>query len=586
MLLHVKEIQIWVPFFPENTLQITLANGLSLYSNSLASQEHDLFAHLRLTQLVIQNVTSNVSTDSNLIDMSIELTHLHRVKNMHMMHNAQRAYIKDQDQETRRCSIIYEEESADNYRLNQDSWAYFYLQDIATAPCSFKYASNFSQNGLFQWDYHRDALETPNYPIFEQMVTEMLYNRLSVVGGFPYIFSQISTSFTTLQLLREDFPKLTRRGEGEEGWSIVSLDQKMTYIAQLSCIDNSNRSVSITSMELSMHQPIIFPLLHLFNAFPSIVDSCVNEKSKLAFLIDWWHTSYVQLLVDRHSNSTAEVYFMLHIECLEFLFKLLQSKAMAHHHPITIGITAQQLRVIYQKSITSTSDIAINNPRNSIDTTTIEEEEEDDTPCQSNNSSLGSPSKIFVSWTIEMNTLKSFAQLPPILIAQNHYKNDVLPSGSIYTCHMDTPSFHMKTVSLLSGDASTWATGKIHKFLFNVTTHNIVPQTAHVLIKNVRKAIYFVDNLRQTLRKHQRLLQMIVLEVSKASSASDLVSDPIFLTRPSNIWRLGHRPFQDETGWRLLHHLRNHYEHLKRKSNHEWFVGQETFDSLDMGHHD
>ena len=50
--------------------------------------------------------------------------------------------------------------------------------------------------------------------------------------------------------------------------------------------------------------------------------------------------------------------------------------------------------------------------------------------------------------------------------------------------------------------------------------------------------------------------QTLITELARISADGVVTGDPIFLTRPSNVWRLGVRRFQDDNGWKILARFR------------------------------
>ena len=68
-------------------------------------------------------------------------------------------------------------------------------------------------------------------------------------------------------------------------------------------------------------------------------------------------------------------------------------------------------------------------------------------------------------------------------------------------------------------------------------------------------AMGLVPDARRT--QQLRLLTAVLATISAVESARGRAVDPTFLTRPSNLWRMGRRRFQDDDSWKVVHHLRS-----------------------------
>jgi hypothetical protein len=78
---------------------------------------------------------------------------------------------------------------------------------------------------------------------------------------------------------------------------------------------------------------------------------------------------------------------------------------------------------------------------------------------------------------------------------------------------------------------------------------------------------FFQDPIFRPIQLDDRLklTQRLVWKIAKASTTTDY-GDPIFLTRPSNLWRLRVKPFQNEDGWKTMIHLRHCFNALSSEA--------------------
>lgn len=100
----------------------------------------------------------------------------------------------------------------------------------------------------------------------------------------------------------------------------------------------------------------------------------------------------------------------------------------------------------------------------------------------------------------------------------------------------------------------------------------IITESVEILIGAVYSWLVFVDDLKGILKSFQdrrtRQIQVFVNEIANFSNTQGVVSDPIFLTVPSTMLRLGSRNFRNDCGWKLLAHMR-HCLQLMPLSNRE-----------------
>ncbi|OZJ04030.1 hypothetical protein BZG36_03772, partial [Bifiguratus adelaidae] len=96
------------------------------------------------------------------------------------------------------------------------------------------------------------------------------------------------------------------------------------------------------------------------------------------------------------------------------------------------------------------------------------------------------------------------------------------------------------------------------------------------VIETVLGAVYrwlaftteFEALFRQYKFRKQKQVQLLVWQLAKCSQAYE-GSDPIFLTKPSNVMRLGARNFRNDTGWKLIAHMRHVMRQLDERSTAE-----------------
>ncbi|KAG0173076.1 hypothetical protein DFQ30_008982 [Apophysomyces sp. BC1015] len=89
----------------------------------------------------------------------------------------------------------------------------------------------------------------------------------------------------------------------------------------------------------------------------------------------------------------------------------------------------------------------------------------------------------------------------------------------------------------------------------------IITEAVEILVGAVYSWLVFVDDLKGILESFQdrrsRQIQVFIDEIAKYSSGPEVVSDPLFLTKPTNMLRLGSRNFRNDVGWKLLARMRH-----------------------------
>lgn len=89
----------------------------------------------------------------------------------------------------------------------------------------------------------------------------------------------------------------------------------------------------------------------------------------------------------------------------------------------------------------------------------------------------------------------------------------------------------------------------------------IVTETVEILVGAVYSWLVFVDDLKGILENFQdqrtRQVQVFVNELADFSITPGVLGDPLFLTTPTTMLRLGSRNFRNDVGWKLLARMRH-----------------------------
>ncbi|RUP43884.1 hypothetical protein BC936DRAFT_136583 [Jimgerdemannia flammicorona] len=89
----------------------------------------------------------------------------------------------------------------------------------------------------------------------------------------------------------------------------------------------------------------------------------------------------------------------------------------------------------------------------------------------------------------------------------------------------------------------------------------IINESVEILVGAVTSWLAFVGDLNMILndfserRSHQ--LQAFIAAIADFAREDQTGTDPVFLTRPSNVLRMGARNFRNDVGWKLLAHMRH-----------------------------
>jgi hemerythrin len=89
----------------------------------------------------------------------------------------------------------------------------------------------------------------------------------------------------------------------------------------------------------------------------------------------------------------------------------------------------------------------------------------------------------------------------------------------------------------------------------------IVTESVEILVGAVYSWLVFVDDLKGILASFQdqrsRQVQVFISEIANFSISQGVVGDPIFLTTPTSMLRLGSHNFRNDVGWKLLARMRH-----------------------------
>ncbi|KAI8376427.1 uncharacterized protein BYT42DRAFT_386187 [Radiomyces spectabilis] len=89
----------------------------------------------------------------------------------------------------------------------------------------------------------------------------------------------------------------------------------------------------------------------------------------------------------------------------------------------------------------------------------------------------------------------------------------------------------------------------------------IITESVEILVGAVYSWLVFVDDLKDILESFQerrsRQIQVFIHELANFSNDPHVVGDPLFLTKPTNMLRLGSRNFRNDVGWKLLARMRH-----------------------------
>lgn len=89
----------------------------------------------------------------------------------------------------------------------------------------------------------------------------------------------------------------------------------------------------------------------------------------------------------------------------------------------------------------------------------------------------------------------------------------------------------------------------------------IITESVEILVGAVYSWLVFVDDLKGILESFQdqrtRQVQVFINEIANYSITQGVVGDPVFLTTPTTMLRLGSRNFRNDCGWKLLARMRH-----------------------------
>ncbi|KAI8360778.1 hypothetical protein BD560DRAFT_491673 [Blakeslea trispora] len=89
----------------------------------------------------------------------------------------------------------------------------------------------------------------------------------------------------------------------------------------------------------------------------------------------------------------------------------------------------------------------------------------------------------------------------------------------------------------------------------------IITESVEILVGAVYSWLVFVDDLKSILEKFQeqrsKQVQVFINEIANFSVTQAVTGDPVFLTTPTTMLRLGSRNFRNDVGWKLLARMRH-----------------------------
>ncbi|KAG2229708.1 hypothetical protein INT48_004225 [Thamnidium elegans] len=89
----------------------------------------------------------------------------------------------------------------------------------------------------------------------------------------------------------------------------------------------------------------------------------------------------------------------------------------------------------------------------------------------------------------------------------------------------------------------------------------IITESVEILLGAVYSWLVFVDDLKGILESFQdqrtRQVQVFINELADFSITTGVLGDPLFLTTPTTMLRLGSRNFRNDVGWKLLARMRH-----------------------------
>lgn len=89
----------------------------------------------------------------------------------------------------------------------------------------------------------------------------------------------------------------------------------------------------------------------------------------------------------------------------------------------------------------------------------------------------------------------------------------------------------------------------------------IITESVEILVGAIYTWLVFVDDLKRILEGFQdqrtKQVQVFINEIADFSITSGVLGDPIFLTTPTTMLRLGSRNFRNDVGWKLLARMRH-----------------------------
>ena len=636
--------ELAVSFFcSAGSLDLGLHEGLFLHSDGLITPFRDLILSLQLPRLTFRHYLSSNHWDEPSGNgevpiasfvFSVELVSLGRSRNLAAIRQAQQNYLRAQDSETRRCTLLYEVTGTNG---SQDVWDYFPLQmahgyRIQGLGLPHRIGneglSRFTTHIVFRdnlFRFYNSGLDSTWF--LEQTVADLSNYRPQHAGLHGF---QQKTSFSKFPntpsphlprdgrtfnvVLTRVLRYLHDRRDGNQKFLLPTLGRSESEHA-LKNIRNELEDVSLITLNFLEHEPLIIRTPFWAN-FPMQINAYQESKSSVNFLFDSWYVNYIQHLVSLYRTTMEELNLSVFVKSMNIILeppssvsRLFSSKKI----PESLVFTAQQLLLRYRKSAQIPDAFKpAESPRygrtNSERPESFSSFGSGPPPERLDAHSQLRSSGIYASFSLEMERLlclnpptslvKEEPQKMLFLLkewsccnSKHDFQNSSLLSGCLESVNL--------SIQTVSGSANrsvgpiSFIDCRVSNLVFDINIDLLPPDMIKAAIDCYEDSIGLVSfTLERSRLIHQWLLQGIILEVAKASSVEDVSLDPVFLTRPSTIWRLGTRPFQDETGWRLIHHLRSHFAHLMRskkgeesKSIFNLSMMTMILESIDMDHY-
>ncbi|RUS13796.1 hypothetical protein BC937DRAFT_94764, partial [Endogone sp. FLAS-F59071] len=141
---------------------------------------------------------------------------------------------------------------------------------------------------------------------------------------------------------------------------------------------------------------------------------------------------------------------------------------------------------------------------------------------------------------------------------ERQHQNAYVHSGNLATepvvIDVTVDQFHCKWLGATRPNSLQLDVSKISAIIIN--------ESVEILVGAVTSWLTFVGDLKMILndfseRRSHQLQAFIAAIATFAMEDNNTGTDPVFLTRPLNVLRLGARKFRNDVGWKLLAHMRH-----------------------------